>query len=255
MIKAIQLSKTFEDKKRGKIKAAEKVSFDVKEGEIFGLLGTNGAGKTTTLRMLATILKPTAGKATVLGFDVETQAEEVRQGIGYLTGDTNLYTRLTPREVLKYYASLFGMENGAIKTRIEELTNRFDLSEFIDTKIGKLSTGQRQRTSICRAIIQKPKLMIFDEPTAGLDPISARHITDFIKESRSQGSTMLFSTHYLREAEKLCDRIAIMHNGTIKMSGTLSEILKQTGTNDLEDAFFALVDGKIETKGPALAEV
>jgi len=252
MIKTEKLCKQFEDKKRGVVKAVNNVSFHVEAGEIFGLLGTNGAGKTTTLRMISTILKPSAGKATVVGYDVVEEPERVREGIGYLTGDTNLYERLTPREVLKYYANLFGMDNGEIGNRIEELSERFDLKEFVDTKIGKLSTGQRQRTSICRAIVQNPKLMIFDEPTAGLDPISARHITEFIRESKREGSTLLFSTHYLREAEKLCDRIAIMHNGEIPLVGTLDEILEKTNTDDLEDAFFALVDGKIEIESPGL---
>jgi sodium transport system ATP-binding protein len=244
MISINGLSKIFEDKKRGEIKAVDSISFEVKKGEIFGLLGTNGAGKTTTLRMLATILSPSKGTANVCGFDLVKDPHEIRSAIGYLTGDTNLYTRLTPREILTYYAGLFNITNSKAKERIEELSARFGLAEYIDTKVGKLSTGQRQRTSICRAIVQKPELMIFDEPTAGLDPISARHITEFIKESRQQGKTLLFSTHYLREAEKLCDRIAIMHDGTIRAYGTLSEILAQTNTNDLEDAFFKLIDIK-----------
>ncbi len=244
MISINSLSKIFEDKKRGQIKAVDSISFEVKKGEIFGLLGTNGAGKTTTLRMLATILSPSEGTATVCGYDLVKNPDDIRAAIGYLTGDTNLYTRLTPREILTYYAGLFNITNSAAKDRIEELSARFGLAEYIDTKVGKLSTGQRQRTSICRAIVQKPELMIFDEPTAGLDPISARHITEFIKEARTQGKTMLFSTHYLREAEKLCDRIAIMHDGTIRAYGTLDEILAQTNTNDLEDAFFKLIDIK-----------
>ena len=242
ILEAKNLGKVFEDKKRGEIHAVRNLSFDVRRGEIFGLLGTNGAGKTTTLRILATILQPTSGSATVAGFDVAKQPDRVRASIGYLTGDTNLYTRLTPREVLTYYARLFGMQKREIAGKIEELSQRFDLQEFIDTKIGKLSTGQRQRTSICRAIIQKPELMIFDEPTAGLDPISARHIVEFIRDSRSAGRTVLFSTHYLREAEKLCDRIAIVHDGTLRALGTLEELLEKSGTTDLEDAFFHFIE-------------
>ncbi|MCB2212853.1 ABC transporter ATP-binding protein [bacterium] len=242
MIDVRGLSKTFEDRKRGKIEAVKSISFEVHKGEIFGLLGTNGAGKTTTLRMLATILQPTAGTAVVAGHDVSAEPAKVREHIGYLTGDTNLYTRLTPREMLTYYANLFGLSKADRLAAIERVAKRFGLDEFIDTKIGKLSTGQRQRTSISRAVIQQPELMIFDEPTAGLDPISARHITEFIREGRSGGVTLLFSTHYLREAENLCDRIAIMHDGEIKATGTLAEILSQTGTEDLEQAFFSLAD-------------
>jgi len=242
MIEVRNLCKTFEDRKRGKIQAVKDVSFDVQQGEIFGLLGTNGAGKTTTLRTLATILQPTSGTATVTGHDVIAEPAKVRERIGYLTGDTNLYTRLTPREMLTYYANLFSLSKIERVNAIDRVSSRFGLEEFIDTKIGKLSTGQRQRTSISRAVLQQPELMIFDEPTAGLDPISARHITEFIRESRRSGITLLFSTHNLREAEKLCDRIAIMHDGEIRATGTLAEILQQTGQEDLEKAFFSLAD-------------
>jgi sodium transport system ATP-binding protein len=242
VIRIENLVKVFEDRKRGQIRAVDGVSFDVWKGEIFGLLGTNGAGKTTMLRMLATILTPTEGRAEVAGFDVQRDPHRVRGSIGFLTGDTNLYARLTPREILAYYAGLFGMGKEEMGNRIDELAKRFELTEFLDSKVGKLSTGQRQRTSICRSIIQNPDLMIFDEPTAGLDPIGARHITDFIRESRGTGRTVLFSTHYLREAEKLCDRIAIMDHGRVHAVGTLDEILRSTKTEDLEEAFFSLVD-------------
>lgn len=242
VIEAKGLTKVFEDKKRGEIRAVDGLSFEVHQGEIFGLLGTNGAGKTTTLRMLATILKPTSGGAVVAGKDILTSPHEVRSSIGFLTGDTNLYARLTPREILAYYAGLFGLSQQAASERIDALSARFGLAEFIDSKIGKLSTGQRQRTSICRSIIQDPDLMIFDEPTAGLDPVGARHIVEFIRDQRGGGKTVLFSTHYLAEAEKLCDRIAIMDHGRVHAVGTLEEILRQTGTDDLEGAFFSLVD-------------
>ena len=144
--------------------------------------------------------------------------------------------------MLTYYANLFSLSKIERVNAIDRVSSRFGLEEFIDTKIGKLSTGQRQRTSISRAVLQQPELMIFDEPTAGLDPISARHITEFIRESRRSGITLLFSTHNLREAEKLCDRIAIMHDGEIRATGTLAEILQQTGQEDLEKAFFSLAD-------------
>ncbi len=248
-IRCENLTKLFEDRKRGQIRAVDGISFEVRRGEIFGLLGTNGAGKTTTLRMLATILTPTEGRAEVAGFDVVEAPHQVRAAIGFLTGDTNLYARLTPREILAYYAGLFGLNRQQIEQRIELLSSRFELKEFLDTKVAKLSTGQRQRTSICRAIIQDPDLMIFDEPTAGLDPVSARHITDFIRESRGTGRTVLFSTHYLREAEKLCDRIAIMDHGKIHATGTLVDILRETGSEDLEQAFFKYVD---DNAGPRI---
>ncbi len=241
MIQVDRLTKIFEDRKRGSITAVDHIVFDVREGEIFGLLGTNGAGKTTTLRMLATIFKPTEGTATVAGFDVVQQPHEVRANIGFLSGDTNLYTRLTAIEVLKYYAGLYGLKDHEIKSRLEELSRFFGLEDFNRKKIGKLSTGQRQRVNIARAIIHHPRLMIFDEPTAGLDPISSRHIIDFIRSSKQDGRTILFSTHNLHEAEKLCDRIAIIHEGKLHAYGTLGEILIKTGTENLEQAFFRLV--------------
>lgn len=241
MIRAEGLGKVFEDRKRGEIHAVRDLSFHVHRGEIFGLLGTNGAGKTTTLRMLATILKPTSGRAEVAGHDILNEPAAVRGAIGFLTGDTNLYARLTPLEILRYYARLFGMEKSQIEPRIKQLSERFDLGEFLQTKVAKLSTGQRQRTSICRAVIQDPELLIFDEPTAGLDPLSARHIVDFIRECRERNRTVVFSTHQLREAETLCDRIGVMHEGSMRAVGTLEEILDQTDTDDLEDAFFRLI--------------
>jgi sodium transport system ATP-binding protein len=245
MIKTEGLSKVFEDKKRGRVMAADSISFEVREGEIFGLLGTNGAGKTTTLRMIATILKPTSGKATVAGYDVVEQPGQVRQQIGFLSGDTNLYTRLSGREVIRYYGGLAGMQGDELSARIDELVARFEMGSFVDSKVGKLSTGQRQRVSICRAIVHQPPLMIFDEPTSGLDPVQARHILDFIRDARrADGKTLIFSTHYLREAETLCDRIAIIHNGQLQAIGTLEEIFAQTGTDDLEQAFFRLTIDK-----------
>ncbi len=241
MIQTENLTKFFEDRKRGKITAVNHINLKVKEGEIFGMLGTNGAGKTTTLRMLATILSPSEGTAKVAGYDIVTQPSEVRETIGYLSGDTNLYVRLTAKEIIRYYGGLGGLDKQTIARRVEELTELFGLGEFLDTKIGKLSTGQRQRVSISRAIVHEPQLMIFDEPTSGLDPVQARHIIDFIRDCRKKnGHTILFSTHYLREAETLCDRIAIIHDGEIKALGTLNEILAETGTEDLEAAFFHL---------------
>ncbi|MBZ0265419.1 ATP-binding cassette domain-containing protein [bacterium] len=242
MIQVNGLSKEFEDRKRGMIRAVDNITFEVKKGEIFGLLGTNGAGKTTTLRMLASIFKPTTGTANVAGFDVLKESEEVRRHIGFLSGDTKLYQRLTAKEVLKYYGGLYELDSKTVDDRIEELSNLFELHDFEHKKIAKLSTGQRQRVSIARSIIHKPQLMIFDEPTAGLDPISARHIKDFIRRSREEGRTILFSTHILHEAESLCDRIAIIHKGTIGVCGDLQHIFNETSTKNIEEAFFKVVE-------------
>ncbi len=240
MISTSGLSKIFEDRKRGKIKAVDNLNLEVKEGEIYGLLGTNGAGKTTTLRMLATVFKPTSGTARVSGFDVLENPDKVRSNIGFLSGDTNLYARLRANEIIEYYGGLYGMKNSEAKKRVDELTEMLNMGEFIHTKIAKLSTGQRQRVSIARAIVHEPKLMIFDEPTSGLDPISARSILDFIRSCSTDDKTVLFSTHYLREAETLCDRIGVLHNGTLRAVGTLEQILDTTGKEDLEHAFYTL---------------
>ncbi|HEB84593.1 MAG TPA: ABC transporter ATP-binding protein [Bacteroidetes bacterium] len=242
MIEAQNLTKVFEDGKRGPVVAVDHITFSVRKGEIFGLLGTNGAGKTTTLRMLATLLTPTEGTAEVAGFDVRRQPRQVRESIGFLTGDTKLYDRLTPREVLTYYARLYGLSRSEAAGRTEEIARLFGMDSFLTRKYGKLSTGQKQRVSIGRAVIHHPRLMIFDEPTAGLDPISARHIHQFIRACREEGRTVFFSTHYLREAEHLCDRLAVLHEGTIRAVGTLEEVLATTGAADLEEAFFALID-------------
>lgn len=242
MIQTDQLCKEFESKKQGKFFAVRNVTFSVNKGEIYGLLGANGAGKTTTLRMLGTILKPTSGSAVVAGYDVVEKPTEVRSSIGFLSGDTNLYARLTAGEVMKYYGELYGMSSSAAKDRVKEVAGMFSMESFIDKKIAKLSTGQRQRVSIGRAIMHDPDLMIFDEPTSGLDPKGARHILDFIRGCSNKGKTVLFSTHYLREAEKLCDRIGIIHNGSMRAVGTLQEILTSTSTDDLEMAFFQLAD-------------
>ncbi|MDP8207162.1 MAG: ATP-binding cassette domain-containing protein [Candidatus Electryonea clarkiae] len=246
MIKTSNLTKIFEDRKRGKIVAVNHLNLSVNDGEIFGLLGTNGAGKTTTLRMLVTVFKPTEGTAEVAGFDILENPDDVRKNIGFLSGDTNLYARLTAREVIEYYGGLHGMSRINARARVDELAEMLDLNDFLHQKIAKLSTGQKQRVSIARAIVHQPDLMIFDEPTAGLDPISAKSILDFIRSCRSDSKTVLFSTHYLREAETLCDRIGILHDGELKAIGTLEEILDQTDSTNLEHAFYTLAGLEIQ---------
>ncbi len=240
MISTQGLTKVFKDKKKGTVVAVDHLDLDVREGEIYGLLGTNGAGKTTTLRMLATVFQPTEGAARVAGFDTVKQPDEVRRAIGFLSGDTNLYARLTGREVMAYYGGLYGMKGQELKDRVEELNAALHMEKFIDKKYGKMSTGQKKRVSIARSIVHNPKLMIFDEPTSGLDPIAAKHIVDFIRSCGGEKRTVLFSTHYLREAETLCDRIGVLHEGTLKAVGTLEEILAETGKDDLEQAFYYL---------------
>ncbi len=240
MIQTSGLTKVFKDKKKGELVAVDHLDLEVCEGEIYGLLGTNGAGKTTTLRMLATVFQPTEGTAAVAGYDTVKQPNDVRRSIGFLSGDTNLYARLTGREVIEYYGGLYGMSRSEARTRVEELSGALSMEKFFDKKYSKMSTGQKKRVSIARAIVHNPKLMIFDEPTSGLDPIAARHIVEFIRSCGGEKRTVLFSTHYLREAETLCDRIGVLHEGRLKAVGTLEEILAETGKDDLEQAFYHL---------------
>jgi sodium transport system ATP-binding protein len=243
MIETHQLTKIFDDKKRGPVRAADQVNFTCQAGRIFGLLGANGAGKTTTLRMLATILKPTSGTASICGFDVVREPDRVRSVVGFLSTATALYARLTAREMIEYFGRLNGMENDVLKKRVDHLIQRFDMAEFADRRCDKLSTGMKQKVSIARTIVHDPQAMIFDEPTVGLDVMTARTIIEFIRECRNQGKTVIFSTHAMREAEKLCDTIAIIHNGVILGSGSLAQLQAQHGLEDLEDIFIKLVGG------------
>ncbi len=241
MIEATNLVKIFKDKKRGEVRAADGVSFSCKPGEIFGLLGPNGAGKTTTLRMLATILEPTSGTATIADYDIRTQSQQVRQNIGYLSGSTALYERLTAREMVTYFGELYGLEAADIATRIQEVFTELYMHEFADRRCDKLSTGQKQRVSIARTILHKPAVLFFDEPTNGLDVVTARTIIRFIKRCRNEGRTVVFSTHIMSEVEALCDRIAIIYNGKVAAIGTLEELRLQTGKHVFEQVFLKII--------------
>lgn len=241
MIEAFDLCKTFEDKKKGPLKAVDGVSFATKPGEIFGLLGPNGAGKTTLIRMLATILKPTSGRAIVAGYDITTQPEMVRQNIGYLTGSASLYERLSAREVVAYFGSLYGIPQPELNRRIDDIFNTLEITEFADRRCDKLSTGQKQRVSIARAIIHQPPVMFFDEPTSGLDIVAARTVIRFIRKCRDEGKTVIFSTHIMSEVEALCDRIGVIYKGKVAAVGTLEELRQQTGMTTFESVFLNLI--------------
>ncbi len=237
LIKVTELGKTFYDKQRGEIKAVDEVSFECFPGEIFGLLGPNGAGKTTTLRILATVIQPSSGKAEVYGHDIIEEPQKVRSSIGFLSSTTGLYPRLTPREILEYFGKLYGMSTDKLGPRIEELSETFDFEEFIDVPCEKLSTGMKQKTSIARTVVHDPPVLIFDEPTAGLDVIAAGAMIDFIRGCKDRNRTVLFSTHIMSEAEKICDRLAVIHQGSIRSIDTLSNLQRITGKKYLEDIF------------------
>ncbi len=241
MIIVENLYKTFTDKKRGLIKAVDRISFECRPGEVYGLLGPNGAGKTTTLRLLSTVLKPDEGEASICGYDVVSQSSDVRRNIGFLSGDTGLYRRLTGREILRYFSSLYGVAKKEFNDRLSEISEVLSLNDFLDTKTDKLSTGQKQRISIARTVIHDPPVLILDEPTAGLDVIASRAIIEFISRARNKGNTILFSTHVMREAERLCDRIGILHEGRIIIQGTMDKIRGQYGSGELEDVFMRVL--------------
>src|SRR6201985_3762148 len=224
MIEVRNLSKHFRDKKRGEIRAVDGVSFRCQPGQIYGLLGANGAGKTTTLRMLATILEPSAGTAVVAGHDVVDHPELVRANVGFLSTATALYPRLTAREVVQYFGRLNGISDAVLKERVDKIFDRLDMNGFRDRRCDKLSTGMKQKTSIARTLVHDPAVMIFDEPTLGLDVMTARSIVRFVRECRERGKTVIYSTHVMSEVEKICDTIGIIHGGRVVAEGSLSEL-------------------------------
>jgi sodium transport system ATP-binding protein len=252
MIEVRSLTKAYSDLRRGKVLALDNVSFEAVPGQIYGLLGPNGAGKTTALRILSTVLEPTSGTVTISGYDCVTQPEQVRHRIGYISTNTAVYDRMTAWEMVEYFGRLYGMTNCTLRDRMELLFERFQMQEIRDVLGAKMSTGMKQKVSIARAIVHDPPVLILDEATTGLDVLVARALLDAVAELREQGKCIVFSTHIMREAERLCDRIAIMHHGRIKAEGTLDELRERHGENDLEELFFQLIS---ESKSEPQAEV
>jgi sodium transport system ATP-binding protein len=241
MIESRGLVKVFHDKKRGEIHAVDHVTFTCKPGQIYGLLGANGAGKTTTLRLLATILEPTDGTAVVCGHDIIEEPQKVRANVGFLSAATALYPRLTAQEMVEYFGRLNGIDEDMLKKRVDELFSRLDMNSFRDRRCDKLSTGMKQKASIARTLIHDPQVMIFDEPTVGLDIMTARTIIDFIRQCRERGKTVIFSTHIMSEVEKLCDVIGIIQSGKLLAEGSLPELRDHYHDQDLEEIFVKIV--------------
>jgi sodium transport system ATP-binding protein len=241
MIEARNLVKRFRDNKRGTVCAVAGVTFSCRPGEIYGLLGANGAGKTTTLRMLATILAPTEGTALVAGCDITRDPQTVRSRVGFLSTATALYGRLSAQEMVEYFGRLHGLDESTLRRRVDELFARLEMNDFRDRRCDKLSTGMKQKVSIARTLVHDPSVMIFDEPTVGLDVIAARAITAFIRECRDHGKTVVFSTHVMSEVEKLCDHIGIIHEGKLLTEGTLPQLRARFGIQDLEDLFVKVI--------------
>jgi sodium transport system ATP-binding protein len=244
MVSTKNVGKSFKDGKKGFVRAVDSITFDAVPGKIFGLLGVNGAGKTTLLRILSTVLTPTEGTATVCGFDTVSEGQSVRSSIGFLSTSTALYGRLSAEETIEYFAGFYGLRGQKLADRVNETIERLEIGPFKHRLCDKLSTGQKQRVSIARAIVHDPPVLFFDEPTAGLDVVSSQTVMEFIESSRSQGKTIIFSTHIMSEVQRLCDEVAVIHEGRMKARGTVDELIQSTGQPSLEKAFLKLVDFK-----------
>ncbi|MFA6587471.1 MAG: ATP-binding cassette domain-containing protein [Patescibacteria group bacterium] len=236
MLKVQNLTKKFNS-----FTAVDDVSFQANGGEIFGLLGPNGAGKTTTISVIATVLSPTSGTAEVVGFDILKNSEAVRQNLGLLTSEIGLYDRFTARENLRYFGKLYGMEGEKLEDRINRLIEILDMKMFADRRAGKFSTGMKQKVAIARSIIHDPKVIIFDEPTAGLDVLAAQTVINYMKTARAEGKLVVLSTHDMTHAQELCDRVAIMHRGKIVALDKQEVIFQKTQTQNLEEAFLKII--------------
>lgn len=246
ILKAENLRKTFKlskkqqalQKTKDRVKVAvSDLSFEAYEGEIFGILGPNGAGKTTTLRMLSTLIRPDSGDAWVDGTSVMTNPEEVRGKIGFLTSELKLEEFFTPNYLFDFFSELHGVEPEVRDARKKAMFERFGIDEFAEVKVANLSTGMKQKTSLVISLVHNPDIIIFDEPTNGLDVLTARVVTDYLQELKAEGKTILLSTHIFSLVERLCDRVGIVLDGRMVVCDTLSELTKDT---DLEEKFFEI---------------
>ncbi|MGI9456701.1 MAG: ABC transporter ATP-binding protein [Aeoliella sp.] len=247
MIEAVGLTKVYDDMKLGPRVALDRLQLRAEPGEVFGLLGPNGAGKTTALRIFATLLKPTAGSARINGFDCALQPELVRHQIGYISASTAVYDRMTAWEMVEYFGQLHGLDQELLKIRMEDLFERLGMIEIREVLGGKMSTGMKQKVSIARALVHDPPVLIFDEATNGLDVLVARSLLDTVRELRDQGKCIIFSSHIMREVERLCTRIAILHRGRVLARGSIADLHAKHGHDDLEEVFLDLV-GKEEER-------
>ena len=234
-VKVDRLEKTL-----GKNRVLRGISLEADSGEIFGLLGPNGAGKTTTLRIICTLLAPDVGSVEVLGFDTRNAPEEVRRRVGVVTADIGVYPRLSARENIAYFAELSGVLDGELKRRVDAVLERLDMVPFANQRAESLSSGQKQKVAIARAIVHDPAVLMFDEPTSNLDVLASREIRNFMVESRGRGKCVIFSTHVLHDAERLCDRVTILHEGSVVATGPTADV--RGAHRDLEDAFLELVE-------------
>jgi sodium transport system ATP-binding protein len=228
------------EKTLGSNKVLRGISFEAQPGEIFGLLGPNGAGKTTTLRIICTLLAPDAGSVAVLGFNTRAAPEEVRRRIGVVTADIGVYPRLSARENVEYFAMLCGLEGIDLTRKVDGVIERLDMGPFARQRAESLSSGQKQKVAIARAIVHDPEVLMFDEPTSNLDVLASKEVRDFMVEAKGRGKCVIFSTHVMHDAERLCDRMTILHHGLVVAGGPTGEV--RGDKRDLESAFLALVE-------------
>lgn len=250
MIKVSELSKEFilnsQQRKELNTKdttalAVDRISFECQPGRVFSLLGPNGAGKTTTMRMLSTIFKPTSGSIEIGGIDAVKNPQHARLKLGFLTGSTGLYARLTPDELINYFADLYQVPKDIREERKESLYNLLGMHDFRGKRIGKLSTGMKQKVSICRTMIHDPQVVVFDEPTSGLDVITAENIIQLIRDCKDQGKTVIFSSHIMSEVDLLCDDMAIIHKGKLLFNGSMDDFREQMQADNLTAEFIRIV--------------
>ena len=247
MIKVNNVSKEFTKEvaknKKEKFMADNNISFEAKDGQMLGILGPNGAGKTTLLRMIAGIMEPTSGSIEIGGMTYDKDPIEIKKQIAFLSGNTKLYKDISPVELLKMCCEFYDVPKDKQAEEIQKVIDRFDMQKFAHQRIGNLSTGQTQRVGIARCVVHNPKYYILDEATSGLDIISSQVILDFIKEERERGKCILYSTHYMEEAENICDNVVLVHKGEVLKIDTPENIIKDTNTTNLRDAFFAMIGG------------
>lgn len=254
MISVSQLTRHFRSS-NGPIVAVDRLTFHVREGEVYGLLGPNGAGKTTTLRMILGLLAPTSGDAEVNGYCATRQPDEVKRRIGLVSASSGLYQWLTPRETMLFFADLYGVPLKSAQARLKELTELFDLSRFLDQRCATLSTGQKQRVTLARALMHDPPVMLLDEPTRGLDVIGTHVVFEYIKKLRSLGKAVVVSTHRLDEASHVCDRMGLLHRGQLKHEGSFAELQQTTGCTNLFEMFLQLIGDQLPADFGETADV
>ena len=252
MLKVNNVKKKFikinSNKKREEFYANNGITFTANDGEIIGVLGPNGAGKTTLLRIISGLLEPTSGSVSFDDLNYKNNEIEIKKNIAYLSGNTKLYNSISPYELLKMCAELYGVKKDNIDKRIKEISKMLEMDLFLHNKIEKLSTGQTQRVNIARCLVHDPKYYILDEATSGLDIISSQIILDFIKKEKEKGKTIIYSTHYMEEAENICDKVYMINKGVIIKEGTPLKIKQDTNTTNLRDAFFSLGGANIDEK-------